>query len=206
MRIGDEFAERLERLEAVWRRLDAPVLRYLRPGLPEERIEDLLAPTGLVLPEELRLWWAWHDGADDPSVDVDDNREIGPGGWLHLPLHEAVALHEHRLGAYRGLLAMGAPDAAALEWRPGLFPFSHRVAKHNHVLAVDASVGVHAPAPVTMTSEMGIETHCGAASVTAMLDIWIELLESGRYRLLDGFFETDPPGLVEEDERLRWPL
>lgn len=201
--MSDGIGDLLGRLEAAWRRSDAPVLGYLRPGLAPERIDELMAPTGLALPDELRAWWAWHDGANEPST-LDESREIGPGGWLHLPLSEAIELWAYHAGQYRMALEKAA-DIAALAWRPGLFPFTHRSSGYNHVLAVETDVDVHGPAPVTLVTEMGVEHHGGAGSFAAMLDLWIELLESDRYHVLDGHIHPRDWS-VTEDERLGWIL
>lgn len=37
----------------------------LYPGLTDEQMDDLIAPLGLVLPTEGRVWWSHHNGGDD---------------------------------------------------------------------------------------------------------------------------------------------
>jgi hypothetical protein len=53
----------LDELGGRWRDLGAPISDALRPGLTDAEIGALTAPLGLVLPEEARRWWRWHDGA-----------------------------------------------------------------------------------------------------------------------------------------------
>ena len=52
----------LEQLAERWRRQRAPITEALSPGLDEEEMDALIAPLGLSLPVEARVWWGWHDG------------------------------------------------------------------------------------------------------------------------------------------------
>jgi hypothetical protein len=52
----------LDRFEAALRAVSAPVLRHLAPGLTDAQIDAQLAPLGIDLPEEARVWWRWRDG------------------------------------------------------------------------------------------------------------------------------------------------
>ena len=45
------------------------VLNYLRPGLTDAEMDALTEPLGIVLPEEARVWWGWHDGTDPHFID-----------------------------------------------------------------------------------------------------------------------------------------
>lgn len=200
-----DFQEQLDRLEGVLHSLGAPVAELFRPGLTDEQIDDLMAPTGLTLPDELRIWWRWHDGANEAASDQEEGRRLGPGGWLHLSLRQAVDLHGYHNGRYREMIEIEAMDLAELAWRPNLFPFSHRGWQPNHVLAADTSVPKHASAPVVMTSEMGIESWTGADSVSEVVGLWIELLESGRYHVEDGSWQPLDP-MYTEEPRFLWLL
>lgn len=201
-----EFQAQLDRLERAGRRLHSPLTTLLQPGLTDERIGELMEPTGLTLPDELRVWWSWHSSVSPPGPDPDEGREISAGGWLHLPLQQAVDLYTHRCGFSSDVLASGSVEEANLTWRPGLFPFSHAVCRPNNVLAAITTVPEHAPAPVLMRTFMGIEPERGTGSESEVLGCWVELLESGRYTIVDGFWQTDPPGLIEQEARLRWLL
>jgi cell wall assembly regulator SMI1 len=100
-----QFKVQLDRLERVWRRLDSPLVDLLRPGLSDEQIDELMAPTGLTLPDELRLWWGWHDGAPTTS-DQEEGRGLGSGGWLHVSPSEAIDLYNYHEGFYREMIAI----------------------------------------------------------------------------------------------------
>jgi hypothetical protein len=199
-----KFLDQLDRLEQVWRRLESPLVESLRPGLSDERIGELMAPTGLTLSDELKLWWGWHDGAPTTSGQ-EEGRGLGPGGWLHLSLSEAVDLHSYHEGFYQEMIATGSTDIAELVWRPGLFPLSHRGWQPNHVLAADTLVAECSPSPVVSRSEMGIERDEGASSVSEVIGLWIELLESGRYRVEDGSWQPLDRFYAEES-RFLWLL
>lgn len=200
-----DFQSRLQRLERAWQRLDAPILRIMRPGLSESRIDELIAPTGLTLPDELRWWWQWHDGAVTALPDPDQAREIDPGGWLFLPLSEAVELYKHHEEVRRKYIAMGAAELAEITWRPELFPFSHRVWRPNDVLAADTSVPAHASAPVVTRAFEGLGGAPEVDSVAETVSVWVELLESGRYHIEQGSLQPVDPTYTEEP-RLLWVL
>lgn len=52
-----------DRLEAVLISKGLPVLDSLNPGLSDEQIDAIVAPTSLLLPEEVRVWWRWRNGS-----------------------------------------------------------------------------------------------------------------------------------------------
>jgi hypothetical protein len=56
-------ASALEEIEGHFRRMGAPVLDYLLPGLTDAEMDALTEPHGFHLPDDVRAWWAWHNGA-----------------------------------------------------------------------------------------------------------------------------------------------
>jgi hypothetical protein len=71
----------------------------LQPGKHEEEVEELLAKAGLRAPDELVVWFGWHDGRvlDDPrSFDVIPNFPIAS-------LSEAIERHEEFTSEFPGL-------------------------------------------------------------------------------------------------------
>ena len=81
----------LEELYERWVQQDAPILRNLRPGLSHAEMDALVAPLGLELSRDARVWWGWHDGADAPSRSIQE-RSIGRPSFSYVPLAEAVEL------------------------------------------------------------------------------------------------------------------
>jgi hypothetical protein len=46
----------------------AAITSVWSPGLSDVEIDRLAAPHGLVLPEEARRWWRWHNGFDESAT------------------------------------------------------------------------------------------------------------------------------------------
>ncbi|MEV7968674.1 SMI1/KNR4 family protein [Sphaerisporangium sp. NPDC088356] len=117
----------------------------LAPGLRDAEIDDLLRPSGLVLPCEVRAYLRRHDGAQPTS------RVVAPwliGHWLPLSLGEALRERDRR---HAMALRDFDGDADAADdgvWAPGWLPLFR--AGNGYILAVDcqadpASAG---PAPL----------------------------------------------------------
>lgn len=70
----------LDRFEARVRAVGAQIVDAWAPGLADERIDALLEPMGIELPEEARVWWRWHNGFIASSAQR--SREITPARWL----------------------------------------------------------------------------------------------------------------------------
>lgn len=85
--------EQLEQLKQHWEKLGlVGVLNYLRPGLTDAEMDDLTVPLGIVLPDEARVWWGWHDGTDPHFIDPIQGGKyamLAPGR-IFLPLSDAV--------------------------------------------------------------------------------------------------------------------
>ena len=54
----------LQRYEAALRAVGAPVVANLRPGISSTEIRGLEIRFGLVLPDDVRAVWEWHDGVE----------------------------------------------------------------------------------------------------------------------------------------------
>jgi cell wall assembly regulator SMI1 len=114
------------------------------PGLDDGRIDELLRPSGLTLPAEVRAYFLAHDGVRPPS------RVQAPwliGHWLPLPLEEA--LREREVRREMALEEFQAePDQADGVWGPGWLPLFR--AGNGYILAVDcsASTGPSGQAPL----------------------------------------------------------
>jgi len=73
----------LERIEIQWSRQDVPIARHLSPGLTNQQIDEIMAPTGIRLNEVHRALFRWHDGAmsNDPDLSR-DSRDTALFGML----------------------------------------------------------------------------------------------------------------------------
>jgi hypothetical protein len=58
----------LAALEDRWRMAGVPYLDDLPPGLTDEDIDRQAAPLGFALPDEVRLWYRWHNGSSGDYV------------------------------------------------------------------------------------------------------------------------------------------
>jgi hypothetical protein len=103
----DRLLEELDGVERQWRRLGAPIVDGLRPGLPLDKADAIAAASGWELPLELRVLWNWHDGAEATR-----QRSIGPGGFEFLSLTEALAETKAQREA-----APDSPDQWPAVWR-----------------------------------------------------------------------------------------
>ena len=172
----------LDRLEAQWVRLNAPIAGLLNPGLDEDAINDLTEPYGLTLPPEWTAWWQWHDGAGLwPSSANDNSVTIGPGTYEFLPLSGALAKYEFSRGAH----PESEPEGHV--WRANWLPFMTQGAERLYVDCAD--VMLHGHSPVKLVSwEWEMPTVARAWSLTHAVTLWVWLLESDYY-----WWEADAP-------------
>ncbi|NMH97313.1 SMI1/KNR4 family protein [Pseudonocardia acidicola] len=101
------------------------------PGRSDAEIEELLRPSGLVLPAEVRAYLRRHDGVAPTS------RVLAPwliGHWLPLSLSGALAEREVRRAMACEEFG-GEPDDADGVWGPGWLPLFR--AGNGYILAVD---------------------------------------------------------------------
>lgn len=109
----------LEELEQRWRDRGLPILDQLRPGLTDDEIDDLMAPLGLELPEEARVWWRWHDGAD--LTGTSGEWAFSPAGSVvFTPLARQVE-HYREMPSRSSALAGRAGRDEDFWWRPSWF-------------------------------------------------------------------------------------
>lgn len=154
----------LDQLERRWRDNDAAILRWLQPGLTDERIDELTAPLGIRLPEEARRWWRWHDGV--PMDAPPGSHSIG-GGPTYIPLSYAV---ENTMW-----LAEGDPS-----WPTGWLVMT----ADSDPLIMDCGAGFDEP----------VRVHCAniqdpgrppvdhdATSIGELVSLWIEAIDCGVY-------------------------
>jgi hypothetical protein len=167
-------ADMLSALEERLRAQDAPVVHSMRPGLTEPEINKVLAPLGLRLPIEARLWWGWHDGAKYPR------HELIPGQPF-LSLAEAV--DSYLLGrtiakqvAEPDLLPpMNDPD---FRWNPAWLPIT---GDRGHPTVIDCSVAEGEPTPLRVIDGQDVDGFFKpkAPSLGQMVTWWIQTLDEG---------------------------
>lgn len=123
----------LEEYEKRLRAAGAPFDEWALPGLDGGEIESTLAPLGLKLPIEGRIWWEWHDWATRSG-----QMFTGMSGKEYLSLRDAVATYEEFRRLVLQLVEPDDPDFADPEkrWNRSWFPFRGT----QHPLVLDCSV------------------------------------------------------------------
>jgi cell wall assembly regulator SMI1 len=116
----------LDRLAATWRAHGAPIEDALAPGRTVESFTSDDGTLHVDLPEELRTWWAWHDGGikegDSGSV---FSRQMGP---LRQPMSSTWSREWWQtMMAEAAQMAASAPEGAPpgdpdYWWREGWVP------------------------------------------------------------------------------------
>lgn len=153
--------EHLERFHAALRDAGAPLIAYLEPGLSPDQIRAAAAQfPGLALPEELLLWWGWHNGA---------------GGHFFAP-ERCFSSVEMAVDDY----AEGLETGSGVE-HPALLPVSNSwpsilvecVPESPSVGRI--FVGQHSVPPVPQLPSVG-----------ALIEIWTSFLERGIWSYRDG--------------------
>jgi hypothetical protein len=186
-------------LDAYEARLEAqgvPILDAGKPGLSELEMRDLVAPLGLELPTEGRLWWGWRNGSPRSM----NKKPLTPVGNECLTLAQAVDTYRQ----YRKLVEENVePDRPPLDepnfrWDPSWLP----ITGFQLPIVIDCSVSERQPTPVRMLSmeEPLFSREPRAASLGQMVRWWIGALDSGAWRWHpeQGEWTTDVRLLDEE--------
>lgn len=167
----DEYEDKLERL-------GGPVRETMLPGLDRVEIEAKLASRGLAMPEEIAVWYGWHNGYKrgpvmtqgipiifpttlDQSLKAYDDSE-GLYAWAD---ENGVDYESVAFGAVRGWLPLqGISEAIAVQCViPGDEP--------PRVIRANASF-----------TEPGLEHRNRAVSLCTVISRWIESAEIGAFR------------------------
>jgi hypothetical protein len=163
----------LERLEAQWVRLNAPIAGLLNAGLSDDAIDELAEPYGVVVPLELRTWWGWHDGAGPwPGVAAVNTVTIGPGGYEFLSLRQALAKYEMNRRAHT------PPDEFV--WQASWLPFMTQGAQRLYVDCHEVTADQFSPVKL-VSWETDMPTVARAWSLRHAVSLWVWLLESDYY-------------------------
>lgn len=170
--LPDLLAETLIEIEAQWRRLGAPIVEALRPGLDEDTLDSVAARFGWSLPQELRVWFRWHDGAD-PTMP----RSIGPGGYELLTLEEALEKTEDNRAHFA--------DAAPLVWPREWLVFMTQGPQRLYMDTSRSALRASTPIGLVPWMPEDMDVH-RAGSLLQAASLWLWLLERDHYRVEDG--------------------
>lgn len=167
--LPETLAATLDEIEGQWRRLGAPIVEALRPGLDGATMDSIAAAEGWSLPEELRVLYGWHDGADP-----DRRRSIGPGGFDFLTLGESLK----ETARNRAIFA----DAAPLYWPDEWFVFMTQGPQR---LYMDTTrTGTRTTLPIGLVPWMpeNMDVHL-AGSLLQAASLWLWLLDGDHYHV-----------------------
>jgi hypothetical protein len=187
-------AELLAELDRRLRERGVPAIGAAQPGLSEEAINEIVAPLGLSLPREARLWWSWHNGVQPDAGP--GPREIGPTRkWL--PLEEAA----EECGRIRKMVreARDPRDPRPIEsiWSSSWLPF----VQSNGVYVIETAVPDDAPCPVRVHWFDEPETPPDLPSLGALVSLWIEALDRRAW----SYDRQGDHWTVNHDILMTWP-
>lgn len=137
--------DQLEALHDAWRAQGAPIADWLAPGRAIERFESDDGTVAVELPQELQLWWSWHDGAAPSTKPV--RRMLGPF-LFYLSSNEARELWLTQLQIARRLAVVspaGPLADPAYWWRPSWVPLTPDGAGY---IAADCALAAPERAPI----------------------------------------------------------
>jgi hypothetical protein len=185
----------LERLERHLVDQQAPAAALLRPGLSDEAIDELIAPTGLDLPEEARELFRWHDGT---RGDIRDQRDRSiAGGWQFHPLQDQVArLHEWRAGVQEA----ADEEGWELVYKPVYFPLLQGVNWGSLVMIRCGHRTRSFPNPVIYAEQFAPSSELAIThfSLYSLFETWLLWLDAGHV------WWDHTKGSWQKDDRLHW--
>ncbi len=175
---GDDLASSvraaLERIEAVWLRMGAPIVDALRPGLADEQIDQILRPTGLLLPVEVRELFRWHDGTHNTQIGAADDRAYFGFGWDFADLGTLIEFYQ---GKWReSLVTFAAMANEPVMWWPEWFPVF--LSEQSAAVVSTADRPVWHPIAVVQPI-MPFEENWQHPSFVSLVETWASLLETG---------------------------
>jgi cell wall assembly regulator SMI1 len=168
----------LERLKERWREQDAPILEALQPGLSDARMDELVAPLGISLPDEAREWWGWHNGVPGAAGRI---KRRMTAIFEFLSLEDAVT----ECLELREIARSGGDQVAPGIFRPTWLPLA--VTMSSPVAVCETAGDPHQPAPVYLLDWGGYESSHrvpAADSITEMVGYWLKGYEAGLYTYL----------------------
>jgi|SRR5215203_3691282 len=173
-RLNMDQLKELERLLVVQ---EAPVIKRFQPSVFPEVLAAIESELGLPLPDELRLWWRWHNGTDVKSHERAAKASIGP-------LFEFLGAEEAMKATLesRALALEIDPNEPDVYWGPTWLAIGT-----GGRVACEVAIGPDVPVSV-LDVDYHKAAHPGAVvaqSLGEMVRWWIEALESGAWRYDD---------------------
>jgi len=165
----------LDEFEAVLKARRIGIFEAWAPGLTDDDIDEIIAGSDLLLPEEVRVWWRRHNGR---------RQEIRrPGTWALVPGREPLSLQD----VVRSYKDIGADDQR--------LPIVH----NRPQILVECRHAGDVPAPVYWDRyDDFVRPELAAPSLGDLLLVWISYIERGVYAANpEGGWAADQPLLDE---------
>lgn len=169
--------EQLRQLERLLAEQQAPVVKHFQPPASSEAFAAIESEFGLPLPEELGMWWGWHDGTDVKPHERAAKASIGPL-FEFLGAEEAVKVTRES----RELALEIDPNKPEVYWGPTWLAIGT-----DGRVACNIAIGREGPVSV-LDVDYHKAAHPGAVvaqSLGEMVHWWIEALEPGAWRYDD---------------------
>lgn len=174
----------LDRFGDALRRAGAVAVDHWAPRLTDHEIDEIAARHGLVLPEEARVLWRWHNGPLPGATGL--ARWIGPGRCL-LPLEDALSDFEE--------------SAAMLEEWGSTKLWDAFLGKP--IILLDLEHATDEAIPLVVADDWTEEPRASLPSLGDLFETWTRLLDEGVWQPgEDGqwagdCFDRVPPEIVE---------
>ncbi len=170
----ERLQQALGSLDRFFRGCGAPLAGALRPGLSESQLHRIEAELGFELPDEVHIWFRWHDGADK-ITNV-------PPGYTYLPTLQYLLPLDRSL-AFRALFLERKETVKLLpihEYETGWLPVTGSDGAEG-ALAVDC----YEPAAGTLhvvTVRGEDDWALPSGSLTDLAELWVKVAEGGYWR------------------------
>jgi hypothetical protein len=170
----------LDELEHRLRAFGAPIVEAFRPGVSADEVRAVLAAEGLSAPDDVVVWWGWHDGAalhdappvhSGPSVYLRSENTLVED-WHVLSLREAVRTHRW----FRADAEKTPPDLLPAGWFPIL------VTGAKPVMWIDCAAAADAPAELYVDERLPGSSGPLFPSLTAFVGMIIRAFDEGLTR------------------------
>jgi hypothetical protein len=137
-------------------------------------MQALVAPLGLRLPHEARVWWGWRDGVAPSAGGAE--REIGPGRhWL--PLAEAVE-ECARIRQMKAEVFGEDPAEVEVQWSSSWLPLVHS----EGLVVIETGGAEEAPCPVWVHWFYERPGPPHLPSLGELAAVWIDAIDRGAWR------------------------
>jgi cell wall assembly regulator SMI1 len=177
----------LRRADDVLARAGAPVVRGLQPGLGADEVRDQMASLGLTAPDDLLVWFGWHNGYRAPPGEVPDRNMF----YLALPMSLVELVSRYSENYFEAQIEeLGEPN---MRWFPVVgidSTWSHIVMDCGHD-------------PTTAGQVAGFNAHSAfawyvARTLAEPVEWWLEFVDTGLWRYDDAYARFTPAYSYDE--------